>query len=287
MYMDLMRRLAGDGFYSAACNQRGYSPLAKPKRVDDYHYDVLASDVESITEAIFGSNVTNVNLIGHDHGAALGWSVAASEWGAKHISTYTSLSIPHLDAFSNGLNGENADVEQQIASQYFTMFVLNNSASLHHDFFYNILSKTSGDKYSEDTFPNSSSFQLAMYWYNGAMNAGRMAIPPIMSAWQLTKHGAFATAALRELFGGDADEGHPQTRPVGKITMPTLYVCGNKDSAILCNRPYALKTSDYVPDGKYKYLEVDCGHDLLSCSDDAETKKVVDAIVRHLRFSRR
>ena len=63
----------------------------------------------------------------------------------------------------------------------------------------------------EDTFPNSEAFQLAMYWYNGAMNAGRMAGPPIMSAWQLTEHGAFATAALRELFGGEPDEGHPQT----------------------------------------------------------------------------
>ena len=282
MYMDLMRRLAKEGFRSVACNMRGYSPGAKPTGVEDYDYDVLASDVESISEAIFGSNITNLNLIGHDHGAALGWSVAASEWGEKHVSTYTSLSIPHLDAFSAGLNGENADVEQQIASQYFTMFILNNSASLHHEFFYYTLGKTSGDKYSEDTFPNSEAFQLAMYWYNGAMNAGRMAGPPIMSAWQLTEHGAFATAALRELFGGEPDEGHPQTRPVGKVTMPTLYVCGNKDSAILCNRPYALKTSDYVPDGKYTYLEADCGHDLLSCSDDTETQKVVDAIVTHL-----
>ena len=253
MYMDLMRRLAKEGFRSAACNMRGYSPGAKPKGVEDYDYDVLASDVEAISEAIFGSNVTNLNLIGHDHGAALGWSVAASEWGEKHVSTYTSLSIPHLDAFSAGLNGENVDVEQQIASQYFTMFILNNSASLHHEFFYYTLAKTSGDKYSEDTFPNSEAFQLAMYWYNGAMNAGRMAGPPIMSAWQLTEHGSFATAALRELFGGEPDEGHPQTRPVGKVTMPALYVCGNKDSAILCNRPYALKTSDYVPDGKYTY----------------------------------
>ena len=53
MYMDLMRRLAKEGFRSAACNMRGYSPGAKPKGVEDYDYDVLASDVEAISENLW------------------------------------------------------------------------------------------------------------------------------------------------------------------------------------------------------------------------------------------
>ena len=48
--------------------------------------------------------------MGHDHGGILGWTVA--EGDQKRVISYTSMSIPHVDAFSKGLVGKNADPDQ-------------------------------------------------------------------------------------------------------------------------------------------------------------------------------
>jgi hypothetical protein len=202
--------------------------------------------------------------------------------GLRSILSYTSLSIPHPDAFSAGLFGEGADVQQQAASQYFTMFVLNNSASLHGELLFNTLGRTSGSK-DTPSFSSAAAFQKALWWYNGAMDAGRMAMPPIMSSSQLIKEGSWGAAALRAVFGGSPNAGHGASHPTGLIQQPVLYVCGSKDEAILCKRPYALATSQYCKSKSYQYLEVECGHDLLSCSDGEQTQKVIEAIVKHVQ----
>ena len=61
------------------------------------------------------------------------------------------------------------------------------------------------------------------------------------------------------------------------------YICGSKDSSILCNHDYALRTEEYIAEGfKYTYLEVDCGHDLTSPSC-SEHEKVYAAIIAHIQ----
>ena len=272
MYSPLMRQLAARGFRCVACDQRGYSPGASPDNVTAYNYRLLASDVWALADA--AKFPPKFHLVGHDHGAVLGWTVAASEQGAARLLSYSALSVPHVDAFSAGLFGPGADLAQQLASQYFTMFVLNNSASLHTDFWFLTLGLSDG-------FHSAASFQRALWWYNGAMDAGVMAMPPLMPAGYLYDHGSYSGAALRKVFGGTPNPGFPAKHPSGNVTVPSLYVCGTTDPAILCNRPYALGTKSLV-EAEYQYLAVDCGHDLLSCSKSAETAKVTAAIAAHL-----
>ena len=62
-------------------------------------------------------------------------------------------------------------------------------------------------------------------------------------------------ASLRTLFGGDENPGFGQTHKVGNVTQPLLYVCGKQDTAILCDRPYALATEQYC-EGNYTFLDV-------------------------------
>ena len=62
-------------------------------------------------------------------------------------------------------------------------------------------------------------------------------------------------ASLRTLFGGDENPGFGQTHQVGNVTQPVLYVCGKQDTAILCDRPYALATQQYC-EGNYTFLDV-------------------------------
>jgi pimeloyl-ACP methyl ester carboxylesterase len=290
MYMPLMRVLADAGVHSVACNQRGYSPDARPPLQTDYNYNTLKSDVFALATA---ANFEKFHLVGHDHGACLGWVAAASANGAARVLSFTALSIPHVNAFSAGLFGDNSDVKQQVASQYFSMFSMNNSASLDGNFLFNTMGKTSSNKNS-DTFDTSADFQKSLWWYNGAFDAGVFALPPTFSATELLlKYGNPAMASLRKIFPGSAaaiahPEGIPQKNPISNVTMPALYVCGEKDTAILCNRPYALKTSEYCPAG-YSYLEVECGHDVLAkgggdgCATDVEVDKVNTAILAHIK----
>lgn len=180
----------------------------------------------------------------------------------------------------------------QVASQYFTVFVLPHSASLDFSALYHLMASEDAD------FPGGGAkwaaaedFQKALWWYNGAGaqrkndtrpgGAGVMALPPVMTAAQLFKEGDYAMAAFREAYGGVADAGLPATRAVGNISMPTLFVCGSSDSSLLCNHPYSLASKDYVS-APYSYLEVDCGHDLLACTKHAETERVIQGIVAHL-----
>lgn len=127
-------------------------------------------------------------------------------------------------------------------------------------------------------FRSAAAFQKALWWYNGAQAAGVLAMPPVLSAAQLARS-SLSAAALRELFGGTPDNGTAAAHPVGPIaSTPTLFVCGEEDSAILCDHPYALSTAAHVS-APYSYLKVACGHELLACSHAAATGQVEEAIV--------
>jgi pimeloyl-ACP methyl ester carboxylesterase len=263
MYEPLMQTLANRDYKSVACDQRGYSKHARPGDVTDYNYNKLMSDVFAVAEAVFGGQ--KFHLVGHDHGAVLGWHTTGSTLGKERILSYSALSIPHIDAFSAGLFGPTADVEQQCASQYFTMFVQKDSSKS----IFCAMGLTSG-------FSSCDDFQKALWWYNGAMDAGVMSMPPLMSSGELWKHGCYGMASLRLAWGGNPNEGYAAKTPTGNINVPAFYVCGKSDSTILCNRPYALKTKDYCKAG-YTYLEVDCGHDVLGCDH-----RVEDGILSHI-----
>lgn len=274
MYDELMRQLAAKGFRSVACDQRGYSPGASPPNVENYAYHILRDDVWHMADAAgFGK----FHLIGHDHGSVLGWYTAGSEDGRDRLLSYAGLSVPHNDAFAAGLYGPEADEQQQVASQYFSIFTMNNSASLDFGLLYHAMG-------SSDGFNSEADFQKALWWYNGAYDEGVMAGPPQWSSGELLLKGEPAIAAFRAAFGKNpaiSEAGTPQRTQTGKITMPALFVCGNQDSYLKCARPFAKKTQDYCVGG-YTYLEAVCGHSVLDCSDKAETQKIIDGIVSHV-----
>jgi len=161
MYMPLMRRLADEGYYSVACNLRGYSPTASPEGEENYNYNLLKDDVFALASTAFGDS-TPFHLIGHDHGGILGWFVAA-EGGKNKLLSYASLSSPHPDAFSDGLYGELADIKQVEASQYFTMFILQDSATIEHSLWWYTLGLTAQTKYGEK-FEDAAAFQKSLWW---------------------------------------------------------------------------------------------------------------------------
>jgi len=76
--------------------------------------------------------------------------------------------------------------------------------------------------------------------------------------------------------------------PVGNVTVPTLFVCGENDPYLLCTSAGAKATRNYVS-APYTYFSARCGHSLLSvgaylggCTNQAVRLSVMEAITSFL-----
>jgi pimeloyl-ACP methyl ester carboxylesterase len=116
MWVPAMRLLAGRGYRCVAPDQRGYSPGARPRAVGAYTQRALASDVLSLADALgFG----RFHLVGHDWGAACGWTVV--QLCPERVLSWTALSVPHMASFGKALR---TDAEQRKKSRYMLLFQL-------------------------------------------------------------------------------------------------------------------------------------------------------------------
>jgi len=283
MYSPLMAQMARLGWRSLACNQRGYSEGASPADEEAYEYAKLASD--AVAAATVAGFPESFHLVGHDHGGFLGWFMAQNLTHGPLLRSFTTLSSMHPVPFSQALFGPNADEQQVVASQYFTMFCLPNSSSLHNEFWFRALGQTAGSDLGF-SFTNAFAFQKAMWWYADAyLLDGMVAMPPVMSVDELATKDEFV-AYTRSVFGETVpwnSEGFAATHPVGYVHVPTLFVCGTADTSLLCTRPYALESANYVVDAQYTYTQVvGCGHNLLSCENPALTNQTIAAILDHI-----
>ncbi|NKR40130.1 alpha/beta fold hydrolase [Rhodococcus hoagii] len=103
-------RLVRAGLRVIAPNQRGYSPDARPERVDEYRFDRLVGDVVRLLDAY---DIESAHLVGHDWGAAVAWQVAGGH--PERIRSLTAVSVPHPAAFGWALR---EDADQQRRSGY-------------------------------------------------------------------------------------------------------------------------------------------------------------------------
>ena len=71
MWDALLPPLEAAGYRVVAFDQRGYSPSARPQQQNQYTIDKLTRDVIAIADTV-GSD--RFHLVGHDWGAAVGWS---------------------------------------------------------------------------------------------------------------------------------------------------------------------------------------------------------------------
>jgi len=106
--------LVDAGYQVMAPDQRGYNLSDKPKSIDDYRIDILASDVEAMR---IYAGVEQFHLVGHDWGAAVAW------WYAMHygdkLLTLTVLNVPHPIAFAKTLK---QNKKQLLKSWYMFFF---------------------------------------------------------------------------------------------------------------------------------------------------------------------
>jgi pimeloyl-ACP methyl ester carboxylesterase len=115
-----LNALAEAGWRAVAPDLRGFGGTDAPKGVDAYAMPHLVADVEGLISAL---GEDQVDLIGHDWGALVGWPFVSRHPGM--VRSWTSLSVPHPSALAraSGLDGNpTPDPDQKARSSYIGLF---------------------------------------------------------------------------------------------------------------------------------------------------------------------
>ncbi|HEX2073794.1 MAG TPA: alpha/beta hydrolase [Geodermatophilus sp.] len=102
------------GLRTYAPDQLGYSPGARPADVGAYALPNLAQVTADLMTAM---DVPRADVVGHDWGANVGWTLAA--WHPDRVRSLTAVSVPHPAAFTAAYR---ADPEQKERSAYIQLF---------------------------------------------------------------------------------------------------------------------------------------------------------------------
>lgn len=214
-WRDLLPALGGAGYRAVAPDQRGYSPGARPTDVSAYGIDQLDADVIGLADAL---GADTFHLVGHDWGAAVGWTAAGAH--AERVQTLTAVSVPHVDAFSAMLADH--DSCQYAASAYFDFFVTagatdffvaNDAAQLRA--IYEGVPEDAVEAYAEQ-LGSTEAMDAALNWYRANMEDRNFTSPAI-----------------------------------GPTPVPTLFVWSDADSAI-CQDTAELTESFVTADYRYE-----------------------------------
>jgi pimeloyl-ACP methyl ester carboxylesterase len=219
-FSTVARTLAGAGLRTIALDQRGYSPGARPADVSEYTWQKLVGDVTGLLDSL---GLADAHIVGHDWGAIVAWSLAATR--PERVRTLTAVSVPHLRAMYEvlGDSGE-AGAEQRQRSDYVQLFrmeggkaedvlLANNARALH-------------DVYS----PLPESLILPHY---GALSQ-RAALTAALNWYRVID----VKASLE----------------LPTVTVPTTFVWSTEDIAI--GRAAAERCGAYVS-GDYRFVELD------------------------------
>ncbi len=102
------------GLRTYAPDQLGYSPGARPADVDAYTTQNLAQVTADLMTALA---IPVADVVGHDWGANVAWSLAA--WHSDRVRSLTAVSVPHPAAYTAAFR---VDPEQKERSAYIRLF---------------------------------------------------------------------------------------------------------------------------------------------------------------------
>lgn len=189
-------RLTAQGFRCLAPNQRGYSRGARPSRRRDYRTSELVDDVAALIDA---SGAERVHLVGHDWGGFVAWAVAAEL--PSRLASVSPISVPHPAAFVKAI----LTSKQALASWYMLFFQL--------------------PWLPERFLLGNNETRLATNLAQGGMSPDAAA----RDAHAMAEPGAL-TAALNWYRAMPFSGGRPVAK---RITVPTMYVWSDNDTALL------------------------------------------------------
>jgi len=224
-WSELIIELVAAGYRCLAPDQRGYSPGARPEAVDEYSLDRLASDVVALADAC---GLERFHLVGHDWGAAVGWSVLREH--AERVASWAALSVPHMASY-----GAAFDLPEHRPNVAYIQSML-------------VPGKVEAEL-SRNGFEH-----LYQAWASFAPHK----VPDYESVF--TRPGAL-TATLNWYRANFTD--HSQRERAFApflVSAPSLTLWGNRDPFI--GRPATLREREFMR-GPYRFVELDAGHWLM------------------------
>ncbi len=106
--------LAAAGYRVIVPDQRGYNQSDKPKAVGEYVIYKMVDDIVGLIEAM---GHTSANIVGHDWGAIVAWSLAILH--PERVQTLSILNVPHPVVFQKTLR---SNISQLLKSWYVFSF---------------------------------------------------------------------------------------------------------------------------------------------------------------------
>lgn len=212
-----------DEYMVVAPDMRGYNLSDKPSKIEDYAVDKLADDIVGLIH-YFGRDTAAV--VGHDWGAAVAWATAQKY--PEHVSKLAALQVPPVEIWRR-----NQTVKQLLASWYMFFFQIpflpewlirrNNFALLE-----NSLKKSTAEK---DIFTSAVIAEYKKSWREP------FALEAMVNYYRAN--------IVRRLFA------KPKT--TNKISVPTLFIYGEQDFAIL---PETVKGIGEIIDAPYEEFRI-------------------------------
>jgi pimeloyl-ACP methyl ester carboxylesterase len=209
---DQLREFGRDHL-AVAPDMRGYNLSSKPEAVDQYRIPLLVEDVRALAAKLGHGPHRRFILAGHDWGGVVAWAYAAA-----HPTTIEKLIIvnaPHPAIFARELRDNPA---QQKASGYMVMFrgpdAEKTLSANNHELLVNIVL---GEGLKKGHFTDADKAEYLKAWSQpGALTGG-------LNYYRASQVGPSS--------GGALATGLPPAMP--KITVPTLVIWGEKDTALL------------------------------------------------------
>jgi pimeloyl-ACP methyl ester carboxylesterase len=207
------------GLRTLAPDQRGYSPMARPRGRKQYTLRETVGDVLALLDA---AGLESAHVVGHDWGGIVAWALGA--WHPDRVRTLTALSVPHPAAMAKAM----VTSDQALRSYYMGVFQL--------PFLPERLLLAQGGKPLRGMLRNGGLSRETAAHY-----VGRMQEPGALSA---------ALGWYRALPFQARDR-------VGTVRVPTLHVwstgdaflgrAGTEATAQFVDAPYRLEILDDVP----------------------------------------
>ena len=180
------------GLRTLAPDQRGYSPMARPRGRAAYRLRETVNDVLALLDA---AGLDSAHVVGHDWGGIVGWALGA--WHPDRLRSLTALSVPHPGAMARAM----VTSDQALRSYYMGLFQLpvlpeqllltGNGAALRRMLAHGGLPEDAVDRYAR-RMQEPGALTAAINWYRALPWSGR--------------------------------------DPVGKVRVPTLHVWSTGDA---------------------------------------------------------
>jgi pimeloyl-ACP methyl ester carboxylesterase len=218
----------GAQFHTVAPDMRGYNLSEKPSGVESYAIDVLVNDVTGLIDH-FGKD--KAAIVGHDWGAGVAWAVA--QMRPERVSKLAVMQVPPAAVWRANLG-----LKQLLRSWYMFFFQLprlpewlikrNNFQSIERTFTEMVFTK--------DTF---SAADIELYK------------EAIRKPGAVTSAVNYYRANVRRVMSRNRGTG--QQKSDGPVPIPTLFIFGEQDFAII---PETVKGVENFVRGPYHELRL-------------------------------